>query len=128
MSEISSYLKKIYDLIKSQSLRLERGVPPLLLDASTNTLGTKVILTFDEIMSIYMFNGIASAFTLANKTISSVVRGTNTATIELMVTVPYVNSDSDIVVDYDATIPLESTSLGLVGAFTDIPVSNTIPA
>lgn len=128
MSEISSYLKKIYDLIKSQSLRLERGIPPLLLDASTNTIGTKVLLTFDEIMSIYMFNGIAGSFTLDGKTISSVSRGTNTATIELTVTVPYINSDSDIVVDYDATVPLESTSLGLVEAFTGVPVSNIVPA
>ena len=37
-SDVTNYLKRIYDLIEFQSMRLQRGTPPpILLDASTNT-------------------------------------------------------------------------------------------
>ena len=36
-SDVTNYLKRIYDLIESQSMRLQRGTHQILLDASTNT-------------------------------------------------------------------------------------------
>ena len=36
-SDVTNYPKRIYDLIESQFMRLQRGTPPILFDASTNT-------------------------------------------------------------------------------------------
>lgn len=126
-SDVTNYLKRIYDLIESQSMRLQRGTPPVLTDASTNVAGTKIILTYSKIMSLYMFTGIAGAFTASGKTVTLVERGTTTNTIELTLNTAYVSSDN-ITLSYDASIALESIDLGLAESFTSVVVTNTVPA
>ena len=134
-SDVTNYLKRIYDLIESQSMRLQRGTPPILLDAATNVEGTKIVLTFSKIMSQYMFTGITQAFSASAKTISSVARGTATNTIEITVDTAYANG-ATIKLYYNIfvvpsgryQVPLESIDLGLVEAFSSITVTNNVPA
>lgn len=125
-SNVTNYLKKIHDLIESQSLRLQRGTEPILTNAATNTAGTKIILTYSKIMSIYMFSGIAGAFTASSKTVSSVERGADTSTIELTLNTAYANGDV-ITLTYNASVPLESIDLGLAVEFIGITVTNNVP-
>ena len=125
-SDVTNYLKRIYDLIESQSVRLQRGTPPILLDASTNDTGTKIVLTYNKIMSQYMFSGIAGAFVASSKTVVSVSRGSKTNTIELTLNTAYINGDS-ITLAYDASIALESIDLGLAELFTATSVTNSVP-
>ena len=125
-SDVTNYLKRIYDLIESQSMRLQRGTSPILLDAATNTAGTKIVLTYNKIMSQYMFSGITGAFTASSKTVASVARGAETNTIELTLNTAYVNGNT-ITLAYDASIALESIDLGLAELFTTISVTNNVP-
>ena len=125
-SDVTNYLKRIYDLIESQSMRLQRGTSPILLGAATNTAGTKIVLTYNKIMSQYMFSGITGAFTASSKTVASVARGAETNTIELTLNTAYVNGNT-ITLAYDASIALESIDLGLAELFTTISVTNNVP-
>lgn len=127
MSQITRGQKRIYDYLVEAFSGVTRGSAPILTDASTTTNGAKIILTFNKVMSMYMFTGIATAFTASGKTVSSVARGTNSATIELTLNTAYVNTDV-ITLSYSAAIPLESADLGLAQSFTSIGVTNTVPA
>lgn len=127
MSQITRGQKRIYDYLVEKFSGITRGSTPELTDASTTTDGAKIVLTFNKVMSLYLFEGIASAFTASDKTIASVARGSNSATIELTLNAAYVNTDV-ITLSYDGSVPLESADLGIVQSFTSIGVTNTVPA
>lgn len=127
MSQITRGQKRIYDYLVEKFSGITRGSAPQLTDASTSADGAKIILTFNKVMSLYMFDSIGSAFTASGKTVASVARGTNSATIELTLNTAYVNTDV-ITLSYDASVPLESADLGLTQSFTNVGVTNTVPA
>lgn len=63
-SDVTNYLKRIYDLIESQSMRLQRGTSPILLDAATNTAGTNDASIALESIDL----GLAELFTTTSVT------------------------------------------------------------
>lgn len=110
----------------------QRGAAFQAVLAEMNSTGSEIAITMSELINDYGISaaGLLDSIVIASDEVSITTDSVSYADDVLIVAFtadPALTSDSVVTVSYDAAAAIESLSLGLLDAFSDMEVVNNIP-